>query len=164
MIFDVENWLWKSNVGTFWHLSNSPISIISLGWVDFKAEIFLILYTFLENSTTRIAIPDVNEDKVSRIYSFFDCVENQREVHSKACVRKNTIAVVHKLRWQDFGFFLTTYPPPLTFSTLWILMKSWHFWTTYPPPLVNIVCEWHLEFWCNKKSQVRLLTQLRLLI
>ena len=28
--------------------------------------------------------------------------------------------------------FLTTYPPPLTFSTLWTLTKSQHILTTYP--------------------------------
>ena len=28
--------------------------------------------------------------------------------------------------------FLTTYPPSLTFSTLYTLKKSQHFWTTYP--------------------------------
>ena len=25
MIFDIENWLWKSNFGTFWHLPTTPI-------------------------------------------------------------------------------------------------------------------------------------------
>ena len=41
----------------FWHLfTNSQNSIISHGYVDFKAKIFPILYTPLENSTTRIAI------------------------------------------------------------------------------------------------------------
>ena len=25
MIFDVENWLWKSNFGTFWHVPTTPI-------------------------------------------------------------------------------------------------------------------------------------------
>ena len=40
-----------------------------------------------------------------------------------------------------FWFFLTTYPPVLTFSMVWTLTKSGHFWTTYLPCLVNIVCE-----------------------
>jgi hypothetical protein len=35
---------------------------------------------------------------------------------------------------------LTTYPPRLTFSTLWTLTKNQQFWTTYPPLLVNVVC------------------------
>ena len=35
--------------------------------------------------------------------------------HSKARFT-STLGVVHKLRWQDFGFFLTTYPPAFTFS------------------------------------------------
>ena len=39
---------WKSNFGTF--------SIISFGFVDSLAKIFLILYLPFENSTTRIAI------------------------------------------------------------------------------------------------------------
>ena len=47
---------------------------------------------------------------------------------------------VHKLHWQYFGFF-DHLSPSLTFSTLWTLTKSRHFWTIYPPPLVNIVCK-----------------------
>ena len=37
--------------------------------------------------------------------------------------------------------FLTTYPPALTFSMVWMLTKSGHFKTTYLPHLVNVVCE-----------------------
>ena len=37
--------------------------------------------------------------------------------------------------------FLTTYPPALTFSIVWMLTKIGHFWTTYLPRLVNVVCE-----------------------
>ena len=41
-----------------------------------------------------------------------------------------------------FWIFLTTYyPPPLTFSTLWTLAKSGHFWTT-----------WHLPPSSSKRS------------
>ena len=40
-----------------------------------------------------------------------------------------------------FWVFLTTYPPVLTFSMVWKLTKSGHFWTTYLPRLVNVVCE-----------------------
>ena len=127
MIFDVENWLWKSNVGTYWHLSNSQISIISFGCVDFKAEIFLILYPFLENSTTRIAIPDVNENKVSGIYSFFDCVENQREVHSKACVRKKTYYVDKILAFFDH------LPPSVDIFQLMNVEKKLTFLDYLPP-------------------------------
>ena len=39
MIFDIENWLWKSNFGTFW-----------------QPKTFLILYPSFENSTTGNAI------------------------------------------------------------------------------------------------------------
>ena len=39
--------------------SNSQNSIISFGYVDFYAKIFLILYTRFENSTTRTAIMGV---------------------------------------------------------------------------------------------------------
>ena len=55
--------------------------------------------------------------------------------------RQTGLGVVHKLCWQDFGFFLTTYPPPLTFSMVWTLTKSGRFWTTYLPRLVNVICE-----------------------
>ena len=40
-----------------------------------------------------------------------------------------------------FWVFLNTYPPALTFSMVWMLTKSGHFWTTYLPCLVNEVCE-----------------------
>ena len=38
------------------HYSNSQNSIISFGYVDFQPKTFLILYPFLENSITGIAI------------------------------------------------------------------------------------------------------------
>ena len=60
-IFDVENWLWKSNFGTFWHLLITPISINSFDYSWFFAKTFLILYPSLENSTTGIAIVQVNQ-------------------------------------------------------------------------------------------------------
>ena len=59
MIFDIENWLWKSNFDTFLHLAITPILKIQqfhLTTVDLKPKTFLILYPFLENSTTGIAI------------------------------------------------------------------------------------------------------------
>ena len=56
MIFDIENWLWKSNFGTFCHLSITPILKIqkfSFGYVDFRQK-----YSSFENSTTSITITD----------------------------------------------------------------------------------------------------------
>ena len=53
MIFDIENQLWKSNFFTIWHL---PTSIISFGYVDFYAKIFVILYPHTWNSITGAAI------------------------------------------------------------------------------------------------------------
>ena len=69
------------------------------------------------------------------------------------------LGVVHKLRWQDFGFFWS--PTPLCWNFL--PYECWHkdnifgldylppsscersLWTTlYPPLLVNVVCEWTL--------------------
>ena len=64
MIFDIENWLWKSYFGTFWQLSVSPKLntqnlIISFRYVDSEAKILLILYPPFENSTTHIAITSI---------------------------------------------------------------------------------------------------------
>ena len=41
------------------------------------------------------------------------------------------------------SFFLTTYPPPFTFSRFWYksLQKDNFLTTHVPPPLVNVVCE-----------------------
>ena len=50
-----------------------------------------------------------------------------------------------------FWYFLTTYPPALTFSMVWMLTKSVHFKTTYLPRLENVVCERHLRS-CYLKS------------
>ena len=55
-IFDIENWLWKSDFGTFWQLAFNP-KLNNFLWVCW----FLCknLSTFVppfENSTTRIAI------------------------------------------------------------------------------------------------------------
>ena len=55
----IENWLWKSNFGTFWHLSITAICKIQwfhFNRVDFLPNFFLILYFSLENSTIGIAI------------------------------------------------------------------------------------------------------------
>ena len=38
MNFDIENWLWKSNLGTFWHLLNNFVWVY---WLN--AKIFQIL-------------------------------------------------------------------------------------------------------------------------
>ena len=61
MIFDIENWLQKSNFGTFWQLAINPKlktqnTIFSFGYVDFWAKICPILCPPFENSTTRSAI------------------------------------------------------------------------------------------------------------
>ena len=56
MIFDLENWLWKSNFLTPPHYTNSQNSMISFDYRWFLAKTFLILYPSLENSTTVIAI------------------------------------------------------------------------------------------------------------
>ena len=48
---------------------------------------------------------------------------------------------VHKLRWQDFNFFLTTYPPCVDIFYGMNVDSNGHFWTTYLPRLVNVVCE-----------------------
>ena len=56
--FDIENWLWKSNFGTFWQLTINPklkIQSFPLGKYVVGKN-FLILYPPFENSTTRIAI------------------------------------------------------------------------------------------------------------
>ena len=54
------------------------------------------------------------------------------------------LGVVHKLRRQDFVFF--DHLPPLTFSMVWMLTKSGHFWLP-PTYLVNVVCEQPLISW-----------------
>ena len=54
MIFDVENWLWNSNFGTFWHLFIKPICKIQ--WFLYDYSYFLAKNHSLENSTTSIAI------------------------------------------------------------------------------------------------------------
>ena len=58
MNFDIENWLWKSQFGTFWNLcyTNLQNSMISFDYSWFLAKTFLILYPYLGNSTTGIAI------------------------------------------------------------------------------------------------------------
>ena len=55
MIFDAENWLWKSNFGTVWHLPLHQFAKFN----DFiwpQPKTFLILYPSHENFTTSITI------------------------------------------------------------------------------------------------------------
>jgi hypothetical protein len=59
MIFDVENWLWMSNFGTFLtppHYTNLQNSLISSDYSWLLAKNLLILYPSPENSATGIAI------------------------------------------------------------------------------------------------------------
>ena len=63
------------------------------------------------------------------------------------------LGVVHKLRWQDFGFFLTTNPPTLTFSMVWTLTKSGHFRTTYLTRYV--VCKYSKADNCKESRESR---------
>ena len=62
----------------FWHFltpphyTNSQNSIISFGYVDFKAKIFPILYPPLENSTTRITITYIKDFENHRGYDFLN--------------------------------------------------------------------------------------------
>ena len=65
-IVDIENWLWKSNFGTFWQFAVNPKlktqnSIISFEYVDSFAKIFPILYPPLTNLTTCITITPVRQ-------------------------------------------------------------------------------------------------------
>ena len=55
MIFDVENWPWKSNFGTFWHLPINPILKIQ----QFK------------NLTTRITIKLQLHQKPCTLFSMY---------------------------------------------------------------------------------------------
>ena len=56
MILNVEDWLWKSNFGTFWHLPVSQFAKFSFDFSYFLAKNLLVLYPSLENSITSIAI------------------------------------------------------------------------------------------------------------
>ena len=60
----------------FWQLAINPKlktqnSIISFGYVDSYAKIFLILDPLLENSTTRIAMIDIVDKDVILYYIWF---------------------------------------------------------------------------------------------
>ena len=51
MIFDIENWLWKSNFGTFWQLAVNPklkIQSFSLGMLIFRQKNFQFCILFLK--------------------------------------------------------------------------------------------------------------------
>ena len=64
---------------------------------------------------------------------FFYSVVNGREVIFIGGRSQTTLT--------RFWLFLTTYPPALTFSMVYTLTKTGHFWNTYLPRLVNVVCE-----------------------
>ena len=58
IIFDLENWLWKTNFGTYWHLPITQFSKFdNFLWVCWFLGKNLSNFDLLfENSTTRIAI------------------------------------------------------------------------------------------------------------
>ena len=65
------------------------------------------------------------------ILKLFLITKHSSLVSPKSCL-KNTnrgLVVVHKQRWQVFGFFW----PPTSLCWQFLPYKSWSFWTTYPP-------------------------------
>ena len=79
-ISHIVNWLWKSNLDTFWHLptkyTSSQNSIISFGYVDSYAKIFLIFYPLLENliTTTNQNVSPHQLIYVSIFFFFFSVI------------------------------------------------------------------------------------------
>ena len=84
--------------------------------------------------------------KCPRLSHLYWSIVIDETVLSRASCNTLGLRVVHKLRWQVFGFFwLLTYP-----RWDFLSYKRWQSWqkvtfyglpSTYPPPLVNVVCE-----------------------
>ena len=102
------------------------------------------------------------------IFSMFVSVQPKTLAHLHAMMLWERCQLIYRSLQQRghsrttltrFWLFLTTYPPALTFSMVWALTKSGHFWTTYLPRLVNVVCEcpkivlWH-SIKCSKSSKI----------
>ena len=65
MNFDIENWLWKSNFGTFWHLPITPILKIQQFSLDFF-QVMLQLLFITDAQRRRIHSNDHNSSKPGR--------------------------------------------------------------------------------------------------
>ena len=104
MIFEIENWLWKSNFGAFWQLAVNP-------------KIFLIMYPPFENSTTRIAI--LSSVLSQRVTAHLD----SDYILTMAQRLKN----LSKKIWENMRhFFIQTYVPRTH------VIKSWGLYIDYP--------------------------------
>ena len=79
MIFDVGNWLWKSNFSIFWHLSITPIRKIQwfpLNTVGFYPKKILILYPSLYTQFTAISFyPSLLKDRFFLDWPSFATIE-----------------------------------------------------------------------------------------
>ena len=89
----------------------------------------------IDNSSIFFRCFDMNQNFYSGFYFFY----LSYEIKDKA--RMLPYKGRSKTTLARFWLFLTTYPPVLTFSMVWTLTNSGHFWTTYLPRLVNVVCE-----------------------
>ena len=100
MIFGIENWLWKSNFGTFWQLVTNPnLKIITFEYADYLAKIFLTLYPPFENSTTRTAI--MLSNNYSTVLDKKVVLQNKQK-HYKKKLRNNSVIILIKreeLKW-----------------------------------------------------------------
>ena len=72
MIFDVKNWLWKSNFCTLWHLPIPPIHKIQwfyLTTVNFQPKTFLLFVSpslKLHNCHTMTTLPPLPHQKINK--------------------------------------------------------------------------------------------------
>ena len=96
IIFDIENWLWKSNFGTFWHLPTAPIFKIQefpLGKLILRQKSFLFCTPRLK--TRQPTLPYFWPQMGARtiLCTRFKC---------RLSLQLSGKALVHK--WQAYGF------------------------------------------------------------
>ena len=105
-IFDIENWLWKSNFG----LLITPIGKIKwfhLTTVNFYPKTFLILYPSFKNSTTGIVIDYLSNERfpyLGDLSTDNESVTKLKIIHTctpKVCMIHNFILLI-KLNFAVF--------------------------------------------------------------
>ena len=118
MIFDIGNWLWKSNFGTYWQLAINPK--LKIQWFPLG----MLILTF-ENSTTCIAIL-LNGGDLQVLW--------RRQMRMKTSFKNYRAVGIRDAGWGEFA--------PLDLD--WDRKKNWGIKRPCHDPFVNPITNFQL--------------------
>ena len=93
MIFDIENWLWKSDLGTFWQLMWTSVKVKSKKYFSFTDCFAKIKPLLTQNSTTEVTLYLTLVDMIKgackiRFFKLHCLCQNVSEIYFRITWRK----------------------------------------------------------------------------